>query len=121
MDALTQLLRKIGDVAVFSGIEITDANTRGLFNNHPLHVAAVWGDCDAIQLLIDSGARIDQSGEHGFTPLMEAVAQNHREATALLISLGAEPLRNNDGELPSEHARLCGHVDLANVLAERGF
>ena len=121
MNALTHLLQKIQGVSAFAETEVTDANTRGLFNNYPLHVAAVWGDSEAIKLLVGAGARINQRGEHGFTPLMEAVAQGHHEAAALLISLGAEPLRNDDGQIPSEYARVGGDDQLASYLAQHGF
>ncbi|MEA9563495.1 MULTISPECIES: ankyrin repeat domain-containing protein [unclassified Xanthomonas] len=121
MKTLPQLLRGIENVADFAEIEVGDANTRGLFNNYPLHVAAVWGDCEAIQLLVSAGARINQRGEHGFTPLMEAVAQDHQEAAALLISLGAEPLRNDHGQLPSEYAQVGGNNQLAAYLVKHGL
>lgn len=118
---LDQLLERIGDSADFAGIRIADANTRGLFGNYPLHVAAVWGDCDAIRTLVEAQARIDQPGEHGFAPLMEAVAQGRAEAALLLIDLGASALRNDDGQLPSDYAALMGSAELAASLARRGF
>jgi len=121
VQTLSVILKRIGDVAEFSGVQIDGPNTRGLFNVYPLHVAAIWGDCDAIRVLVNAGARINQQGEHGFTALMDAVAQNFREAVDLLISLGAEPLRNDDGQLPSEYAQIGGREELAAFLRQRGF
>lgn len=118
---LDRVLQRIGETADFEGIRIADANTRGHFGNHPLHVAAVWGDCEAIRVLVEAQAHIDQPGEHGFTPLMEAVAQAHAEAATLLISLGARPIRNDEGQLPSEYATLSGSSELAAYLERRGF
>jgi len=66
--SLTDVLRAIGEVADFSDIPVTDANTLGLFKIRPVHVAAVWGDCEAIELPVRAGASIDRRGEHGFTP-----------------------------------------------------
>ena len=121
MESLANILKRIEDVADFAGVKVVDANTPGLFQTSPLHVAAIWGDCEAIQLLANAGARINQRGEHGFTPLMEAVAQNHPEAVQLLVSLGAQPLRNDDGQLPSEYAQLGGREALATYLRQHGF
>ncbi|RXR06400.1 ankyrin repeat domain-containing protein [Pseudoxanthomonas composti] len=121
MDDLKSLLEKIGSVADFAGIDVVDANTLGLCKSAPLHVAAVWGDCEAITLLVEAGAFIDQRGEDGFTPLMEAVAQGHKDAVDLLISLGAAPLRNDDGQLPSDYARVGGNEELSQLLARRGY
>ncbi|QBB70821.1 ankyrin repeat domain-containing protein [Pseudolysobacter antarcticus] len=121
MQTLSAILKRIGGVAEFSGIQIDGPNTCGLFNVYPLHVAAIWGDCEAIRVLVIAGARVNQQGEHGFTPLMEAVAQNIREPVELLISLGAEPLRNDDGQLPSEYAQIGGREELAALLRQHGF
>jgi len=121
MDALTQLFQKIEGTASFADIAVTDANVRGLFDNYPLHVAASWGDCEAIRLLVDAGARVNQRGEHGFTALGEAAAFGHSKAVALLVSLGASGERNDWGQLPSESARNGGHEELATYLLQLGF
>lgn len=104
MRTLEQLYKQIEDVAYFSDIKVTDPNTLGLLSNRPLHVTAVWGDCEAIKMLVEAGAEINQKGERGFTPLMEAVSQGHYDAVKLLVKLGSEPIRNDDGKLPSEYA-----------------
>jgi uncharacterized protein len=121
MDALAQLYQKLEDTVSFGDTTITDANMRGLFDNYPLHVVARWGDCEAIRLLVDGGARINQRGEHGFTPLNEASASGQFEAAALLVSLGATSERNDWGQLPSESALNGGHEKLAAYLAQLGF
>jgi uncharacterized protein len=121
MVTLADVLKRVGDVAYFSDIDVSTPNTRGLFNNCPLHVAAVWGDCEAIAVLVQSGARINEPGEREFTPLMEATAQGHLEACKLLVALGAAPIRNDDGQLPSEYAAVSGKQELASWLAAHGF
>ncbi|NIN34750.1 MAG: ankyrin repeat domain-containing protein, partial [Gammaproteobacteria bacterium] len=50
-------------------------NVVGADSTKPIHVAAAWGDCEAISILVDAGADINARGERGFTPLMEAVVQ----------------------------------------------
>ena len=121
MRTLEQLYKEIEDVADFSGIELSDPNTLGLFSTRPLHVAAVWGDCEAIKMLVEAGANLNEKGEHGFTPLFEAVAQNHLEAVKLLIELGAQPIRNDDGQLPSEYASVSKSEEMIEVLKENGL
>jgi ankyrin repeat protein len=121
MRTLQELYKQIEEVADFTDIKISGPNTVGLFSTRPLHVAAVWGDCEAIQMLVDAGANINEKGEHGFTPLMEAVAQGHREAVVLLVKLGAKPEPNNDGQLPSEYAIVAKRSDLADYLKRNGL
>ena len=121
MRTLSDIYREVETVADFTGIQVNDPNALGLFQSRPLHVAAVWGDCEAIELLVQAGAVIDQQGEHGFTPLMEAVAQGNYEAAQLLVKLGAKPVRNEDGQLPSEYAAISQEPTLAIYLKENGL
>lgn len=121
LPSLADALQRVGQVAEFSDIQVTDANTQGLFQTRPLHVAAIWGDCEAIEVLIQGGAIVDVRGEHGFTALMEATAQNHVAACKLLVALGASPLPNDEGHLPSRYAMVSGNQELAQWLQARGF
>jgi uncharacterized protein len=57
----------------------------------PLHVAAIWGDKYAVELLLDAGAAIDALGDMSATPLYNAVSQGHMEVAELLLSRGANP------------------------------
>ena len=121
MTSLEEILDRVGNAACFADIPVNHANTPGLFKNRPLHVVAVWGECEGIEILVRAGARIDERGEHGFTPLMEATAQGHAAACALLVELGASPVRNDDGQLPSECAQIGGDRKLSSWLSARGF
>jgi ankyrin repeat protein len=121
MNTLAEVLKRVGDAADFADIEVTDPNVLGYFRNRPLHVAAVWGDCEAIRVLVEAGAVINEPGEHGFTPLMEAIGQGNVAACELLVSLGALPVRNEWGQLPSEYAAVGGSNELSAWLAANGF
>lgn len=61
-----------------------------------LHIAAMRGDCNAIELLLDGGLDIDSAGDMGNTALHYASAGRHREAFDLLISRGANQLVSNE-------------------------
>ena len=57
MRTLSDIYREVETVADFTGIQVNDPNALGRFQSRPLHVAAVWGDCEAIELLVQAGAR----------------------------------------------------------------
>ena len=121
MRSISEVLARIGTAPDFAGVQVVDPNTRGNCSTYPLHVAAVSGDCEAIQVLIAAGARIDQQGEHGYTPLMEAVAQGKTEVAELLISLGAKATPSEDGEIPSSLAGILGNDRLSQMLRSKGY
>ena len=80
-------------------------SSRDPFGDTPLHVAAVWGDVEAIEMLVRAGADVDAAGELGCTPLYEAVGQGHAAARRLLDA-GASPHLRNEyfGSTPAERA-----------------
>jgi ankyrin repeat protein len=121
MRTLAEIYREVESVPDFTGVSVTEPNALGHFSNRPLHVAAVWGDCEAIQLLVEAGANINEQGEHGFTPLMEAVAQSNVDAAKLLVQLGASALPNSDGDSPSQYASIVGNTALSEFLRKHGL
>lgn len=121
MRTLQQLYEQISAVADFKGVKVNAPNVFGANSVRPIHVAASWGDCEAISMLVDAGADINARGERGFTPLMEAVVQGRVEAVRLIIHLGAKPIRNDDGLLPSEMARLSNKQEALRLLLDNGL
>jgi ankyrin repeat protein len=112
---LQSFLGEIKDLPQFValGDKFTGVSTRGLFDDTPLHVAAVRGDVHIIGLLLDAGAEIDVRGEHGHTPLHEAAGQGHIEAVKLLVSRGANPNIPNDwGQTARDSARIGGKHEI---------
>ena len=87
---------------------------KGIFGNTPLKVAAVWGDPDAIHLLLDAGADIDARNEHGFTALHHAAQQGHIAAAKALIQRGANlALLDDEGRTP---AQCCLGLEIADFF-----
>jgi ankyrin repeat protein len=102
--SLEQLLLAISDPLVLEERPI-DVNEVGYDNDRPLHVAAVWGDVEAIEMLVAAGAEIDARGEFNFTALYHAVAQGYVGAARRLLELGASPHTQGDwGGTPEERA-----------------
>src|SRR5690349_6920767 len=103
--SLGELLLAISDVLVLEE-RLIDVNEVGYDGDRPLHVAAIWGDVQAIELLVAAGAEVDARGEFEFTPLREAVGQGHVAAARRLLELGASPhARGEWGATPNELAR----------------
>ena len=59
----------------------------------PLHRAAVFGDAEAIKLLLDAGAKLDAKDAHGDSPL--SWASWHLRPTSILLLLCYGPYRIN--------------------------
>jgi uncharacterized protein len=103
--SLEELLLAISDVLVLEERAIS-VNEIGYDNDRPLHVAAIWGDVQAIEMLVAAGADVDARGEFRFTPLRHAVSQGHVAAARRLLELGASPHARGDwGGTPHELAK----------------
>ncbi|HEY3901888.1 MAG TPA: ankyrin repeat domain-containing protein [Chthoniobacter sp.] len=117
---LAELLRQINEVPDFAGSEVTSPNSRNVLGDTPLHVAAVWGDMNAIRILVESGALLDAPGEYGYTPLHEAIEQRNVEAALLLAAFGARlDIPNDDGRTPLDIARDYGPDFAVSLEAAR--
>ena len=91
------------------------------FGETPLHVVSIWGDAEAIELLVASGAEIDKPGEDAFTPLHCAAEQDKASAVGTLLRLGARNMRNDFGQTPRELAESLNHKRVVALLAAHGF
>ena len=119
--SVDSILDAMADLPEYLGLNRPDVNTKGRFGNTPLKIAAVWGDVDAIELLVAAGARINERNEDGMTALHHAAAQNHPQAVKKLIALGASvDTRDDDGKTPLELARILGNDDVIESLAKDG-
>ena len=114
---LERFLVELRDLPEFSNVDQISLNTKSLFGDTPLHVAATRGDTQAIQALLNSGADVNAQGEDQYTPLHEAVAQGHVEAVRLLIAANArKDLKNEHGDTPLHLAELLGRVEISKIL-----
>jgi uncharacterized protein len=105
------------ELPAFCGLEMTDVNQVGLFEERPLDVAAGRGNLEEIQALLAGGAEVNAKGEMGNTALHEAVAQGHVAAVKLLLESGAyTDLRNEFGQTPLDLAMTRNQEDLIAIL-----
>ena len=61
----------------------------------PLWAASFNGLVDAVVLLLESRANVDEPATSGTTPLMEAARGGHVDAIRMLLAYGADPCRLN--------------------------
>ena len=84
----------------------------------PLHIAINWSCRDAAVLLLDAGARVNDSNLDGRTALHLAAANGNSKMCKLLLSRGASlDARNEGGDDPEAGARLNNWPTTANLLA----
>jgi len=65
----------------------------------PLHYAATGPEPKVVQLLLDCGADIDAASPNGSTPLMMAAQYGSEDSVRLLLDRGADPRRRNQLDL----------------------
>lgn len=96
-----------------------------------LMFAARTGNVEAVRVLLDHGAVVDQAQQHGQTALMWAAAEGHPGAIGLLLERGADP---NASSTPPERqerrppggmtallfAARQGHLDAVKALLDGG-
>src|SRR5487761_12996 len=119
---MMELLRE-GDHRAFQAMLSEDARTAGLKGpggSTPLMYAALYGDADAVRLLLDSGADPNVRNEAGASALMWAV--DELEKTRLLLERGAEVnARSDDGRTAlSIAAGRVGSLAVVRLLLDSG-
>ncbi len=77
---------------------------------------AVWLPAE-METLLSAGADLSSPGEHGYTPLHNAVEQGAKEAVEWLIANGANRFATNDwGMRPSDLAAALGESVIGELL-----
>lgn len=88
----------------------------------PLMLAAKYDLIPIIDLLIESGARVDNSNQLGQTPLIYACKYGNLETARHLITKGATlELKDNDGNTCLEFALKSSNSQLVDLLLEHGL
>ncbi len=83
----------------------------------PLMWAALTGQADTLQALLDAGVDPDTTSPTGLTPLMLAAAGGHAAAVDVLRQRGARlDARDREGRTAADYARAAGWAELASRL-----
>jgi ankyrin repeat protein len=113
LDRLSELLADKADlVAAWSGDGFA-----------PLHLAAFFGQVDAVRLLLARGAPVDEPGRGWMTgtPLHAATAGSHAAIVTMLLAAGADPnTRQRHGFTPLHSAAANGDLTSVEALLAAG-
>ncbi|XP_029951992.1 ankyrin repeat domain-containing protein 27-like [Salarias fasciatus] len=83
----------------------------------PLHVAAVCGQAQLIDLLIQKGASVNATDYHALTPLHLACQRGYQGVTLLLLHYKANTdAQDNNGNTALHLACMYGHEDCVKAL-----
>jgi len=111
---LKDVLLECTRAGMWSNDTVVSVNQRNIFGLTPLHLACIWGDLDAVEVLVRSGADINARGERGQTPLFAA---KDIELVKLLVSLGAKKdIIDDEGYTAESYARILGRQSIASFL-----
>lgn len=107
-----------GDLAALDILLSAGASPAALSNWYPpLSHAAANGHLNTAQLLLDSGAAVDQRKPHNSTALMASAFNGKTDVTALLLSRGAAvDAQNSAGHTALMMAAEQGHTPAVRLL-----
>lgn len=106
-----QLSGKLNDPSIITPFSRDD---RGYT---PLHVAAICGQAQLIDLLVHKGAPVNATDYHALTPLHLACQKGYQGVSLLLLHYKANPdAQDNNGNTPLHLACMYGHEDCVKAL-----
>ncbi|VDP42628.1 unnamed protein product [Soboliphyme baturini] len=85
----------------------------------PLHLAALLGNVDCLNLLLHAGSDIKAKDVMGETALHKAARCGNVECLRMLIGCGSDlSVANERGQTPADVAESCGHVECGTYLRQ---
>lgn len=87
----------------------------------PLHLAALVGHCEIVELLVSRGAAINATDRGGRTPLICAAGRPRDKVVQTLLRLGADTGLSAGGDTsPLHRAASNGNTKHINILLDHG-
>ena len=84
-----------------------------------IHLAAMYGNIEAVKQHIAAGADVNAKEEDGWTPLRAAASNGHKEVIELLIANGADVnAKDDEGDTLLDAAK--NHPETADLLRKHG-
>jgi len=103
---LRDVLSACEEFPEYIGCNISDANSKSILENSPIHLFSFLGHADAVVILLENGAIIDAAGDIGNTALHCAALGDHRDVIVILMARGANSsIRNEFNETPLDVAK----------------
>ncbi|NRA43315.1 MAG: ankyrin repeat domain-containing protein [Pseudomonadales bacterium] len=110
------ILRQVSAHPDFANVDPLVLHSVNQFGNSPIHLVAGWSEPEILAYLIKSGANVNQVGEGGLTPLHIAVENNDLASVKVLLSSGAELLRDDWSITPLDLAENLKLSEIAKWL-----
>lgn len=113
-----------GDIAIVQNLldgagRTQRVNLKNYLGCTPLRLAASKGHWECVQILLQSGARVDEVDRKGQTALFMAIAGNHIECVKLLLAAGADPNGRRENICTPLYLAACaGFEDCIRLLLE---
>ena len=95
-EALLETLRRCEHTGGWYGIKITSLSDRNSLDDTPLHTVCSWGELEPVKQIIAAGTDVNAKGDHGSTPLFNAVIGRNVEVVKFLLKSGANSKIKND-------------------------
>lgn len=93
-------------------------HTGDLAKETALHIAAAEGNVEALKLLMDHGADLEQRDFNGWNALIYACRKDQKAAVEFLLANGADPsAKDKGGRTAATLAREAHHDDIASICA----
>lgn len=87
----------------------------------PLNLAALQGQVEIVEMLLDQGADIETGDRENSRPLHNAAARGHLEVIRLLIRKGADvKFQDANGATPLHFAATVGNMEVIRLLVASG-
>ncbi len=118
--ATTGNARRLKTILGQSRAKVNEPNPEGFT---PLGLAAFFGHLEAVKVLLDQGADVNQKPPSRFanTALDAAVAGNHVEVVRVLLAAGGDANVRSAGNATSLHkAAQHGNLEVVRMLLDRG-